>query len=302
MRRAEILQRVPMLAYLAKLVRYNKRRAEGRLVEFDYPYLPLSRDWSRIPGGDPYKAIIAKNDATYAKLLKGFLELKAQFNQIPINGPEDSLEPFWANDWLPAVDAMAIYGLLVKNNPRIFLEVGSGNSTKFAKRAVKDHGLRTKIISVDPYPRADIDLLCDQAIRKKLEQTDLSLFLDLGPEDILFIDNSHRSFQGSDVTVFFTEILPVLGQGCLYGIHDIFLPQDYPIEWSQKFYNEQYLLMSYLLGGANGDEIVLPAAYISSAPHLRSILAPLLENLALQGAQPFGASFWLRRGDGRSLR
>lgn len=296
MQRADILKRVPMLAHLAKLVRYNKRRAEGRLVEFDYPYVPQSRDWTRIPGGDPYRKIIARNDPAYAGLLRDFLDLKPHFDRIPVKGPESGLQPFWANDWLPVVDAMAVYGLLAKNNPRVFVEVGSGNSTKFAKRAVKDHRLRTKIISVDPYPRADIDLLCDQAIRKPLEDTDLSLFRDLGPDDILFIDNSHRSFQGSDVTVFFTEILPVIGKGCVYGIHDIFIPYDYPVEWKSKFYNEQYLLMAYLLGGANGDEIVLPAAYACHAPELRSILSPLLDPLASQGAQPFGASFWLRRG------
>lgn len=301
MRRPHILRHVPILAHLAtlvgnKLVGYNKRRAEGRLVEFDYPYVPRSRDWNLLPGGNPYRKIIAQNDAAYAALLKGLLDLKPHLDQIPVRGPETGLEPFWANDWLPAVDAMAIYGLLAKNNPRVFLEVGSGNSTKFAKRAIKDHGLRTTIISVDPYPRADIDLLCDQTVRKPLEETDLNLFRDLGAEDMLFIDNSHRSFQGSDVTVFFTEILPILGKGCLYGIHDIFIPDDYPAEWVSKFYNEQYLLMAYLLGGANGDEIVLPAAHICHAPELRSILAPLLDGLASQGAHPFGASFWLRRG------
>ncbi len=35
----------------------------------------------------------------------------------------------------------------------------------------------------------------------------------------------------------------------MYGIHDIFLPNDYPTEWNNRFYSEQYLLMMYLLGG-----------------------------------------------------
>ena len=37
-------------------------------------------------------------------------------------------------------------------------------------------------------------------------------------------------------------------------MHDILLPFDYPAEWADRFFNEQYLLASYLLGGAAGDE------------------------------------------------
>ena len=44
-------------------------------------------------------------------------------------------------------------------------------------------------------------------------------------------------------------------------MHDIFLPWDYPEEWRDRFYNEQYLLLSYLLGGADGDEIILPVTW-----------------------------------------
>jgi hypothetical protein len=210
------------------------------------------------------------------------------------------LEPFWVNQWLPIVDGIAIYGLLAHYNPRSFVEVGSGNSTKFAKRAIKDHNLRTNIISIDPHPRADIDQLCDQLVRERLEDIDLSLFTTLGADDIVFIDNSHRSFQGSDVTVFFNEILPMLGKGCIYGIHDIFLPYDYPAEWKDKFYNEQYVLMAYLLGGAGGDEIILPAAYVCSVEKLRSVLMPAFEDVVRKGAHFGGGGFWLRRGT-RSL-
>ena len=64
----------------------------------------------------------------------------------------------------------------------------------------------------------------------------------LSAGDMVFIDNSHRAFQNSDVTVFFTEVLPALPAGVAYGIHDIFLPDDYPAGWSDRFYNEQYLL------------------------------------------------------------
>jgi hypothetical protein len=137
--------------------------------------------------------------------------------------------------------------------------------------------------------------LCDQIIRKELENCDLSLFADLTAEDVVFVDNSHRSFQNSDVTVFFTEILPLLRSGCHYGIHDIFLPNDYPEAWLSRWYNEQYLLMAYLLGGADGDEIVLPVHYIQQTPALLATLDPLLRHPALGGAIPLGGAFWMRR-------
>ena len=49
-------------------------------------------------------------------------------------------------------------------------------------------------------------------------------------------------------------------------MHDIILPCDYPEHWRDRFYNEQYLLLAYLLGGADGDEIVLPVHW--AAPSL----------------------------------
>jgi hypothetical protein len=279
-----------------ELSRFHAMRAAGRLVEFDYPYFPRRRDWNQIPGGNPYERIISKNNDSYAKLIRVFLELGEHFSKISVQKPDNEVDPFWDNGWLPALDGITIYGLLAQNNPRLFMEVGSGNSTKFARRAIKDHGLRTKIVSIDPHPRADIDAICDEVIRQELENVDLNMFSRLENDSILFIDNSHRSFQNSDVTVFFTEILPLIGPGCIYGIHDICLPADYPPSWMERYYNEQYLLMTYLLGGAAGDEVIMPAAYIYETKDVHSILDPILQEPVSQGAHPWGAGFWLRRG------
>ena len=48
--------------------------------------------------------------------------------------------------------------------------------------------------------------------------------------------------------LFFLDILPQLPKGVLVGIHDIFLPFDYPPEWTGRMYNEMYMLAAYLLG------------------------------------------------------
>jgi hypothetical protein len=70
-----------------------------------------------------------------------------------------------------------------------WIEVGSGDSTKFARRAIRDHGLRTSLTSVDPQPRASIDQLRDCVIRRPLEEVDTGLFEELQPGDFLFIDS-----------------------------------------------------------------------------------------------------------------
>lgn len=271
------------------------RRRDGYLVEFDYPYGPKVRSWDAMPGGNIYRRMLAGNEERYKNLLRVALEKKDFLLRIPRGEPADETIPFWTNDWFPPLDAIGLMSLLISRNPRRYVEVGSGNSTKFARRAILDHGLRATITSIDPHPRAVIDTLCDRAIRLPLEDCDLSEFADLGEGDFLFIDNSHRSFQNSDVTVFFTEILPILKSGCIFGIHDIFLPFDYFVSWQSRFYNEQYLLMSYLIGGSGGDQIIFPVHYIERSPELVALLDPIFKNPSMTDTFPIGGAFWMQK-------
>src|ERR1035438_7582905 len=149
---------------------------------------------------------------------------------IPVCQPKTSDEPCWVNKWLSGLDTFALYGFVATCNPAVYIEVGSGFSTKVVRRAIRDMGLATRLVSIAPSPRAEIDRLCDEVIRQPLEACDLSLFDRLGSGDIFFMDGSHRSFMNSDVTVFFLEILPRLQPGVLVHIHDIFLPLDYRSE------------------------------------------------------------------------
>jgi hypothetical protein len=141
-----------------------------------------------------------------------------------------------------------LYSLLAQHNPRHYVEVGSGNSTKFARRAIRDHGLQTRITSIDPFPRAEIDSICDRVIREPVEHVALDTFDMLQPGDILFIDSSHRTFMNSDVTALSLDVLPRLPAGVIVEVHDITLPGDYPPQWTGRYYSEQYLLAAYLLG------------------------------------------------------
>lgn len=265
------------------------------LIKLDYPYHPRRRAWE--PSRSRVFDIIRAGASRYSDLLGEFAAFGPQFEKIHVHASShDTPSPIWLNGWFPGVDAISLYGLLAINNPRWYVEVGSGNSTKFARQAITDHGLRTRITSIDPFPRTDIDSICDKVIRQPCEDVSSEFFDSLTSEDILFIDNSHRSFPNSDVTVFFTEILPYLPSGMIYGLHDIFLPWDYPDDWKDRYYSEQYLLAAYLLGGAGGDEIVLPNTYLSySEPHLLGSLDQTLNNPRLAGIEKTGCAFWLRR-------
>ena len=195
---------------------------------------------------------------------------------------------------MPALDGVALYGFMARNNPKLYMEVGSGNSTKFARQAIFDHKLQTKIVSIDPFPRAEIDDLCDEVIRQPLEETDLSIFDRLGDDDILYIDNSHRVLMNSDATVFFMDIFPRLARGVLVQIHDIFLPYDYPSDWVGRHYSEQYVLAAFLLARGKRLEIALPNLFIGEDPQLHSILSPLWSTAQFAKIQTSGCSFWLR--------
>jgi hypothetical protein len=226
-----------------------------------------------------------------------FVSYQENFAQIPRDSTNETT-PFWDNGWIPPFDGISIYGFLAIKNPRFYVEVGSGNSTKFAALAIQDHNLRTKIISIDPSPRVEIDCLCTKIYRIPFENMSLDFFNTLTSEDILLIDSSHRSFPNSDVTVFFTEVLPNLPQGILFALHEIFLPHDYPENWSRVeklWFNEQYLLCTYLLGGANGDRVVCPNAYLSSKPEFMSICEPLWKNKLLDGLDFDGCFFWMQK-------
>jgi hypothetical protein len=231
-------------------------------VDFDYAYSPRERDWTASKSLGLLRNRLDAGAARYGEMLRVFGALDESFATVATDLDPSHFEPFWNNIWLPPLDCIAICGFLATRRPKLYVEVGSGNSTKFARWIIRQRQLPTRIVSIDPYPRAEIDALCDEVIRAPLEDTNQTIFAELEPGDILFVDNSHRSFPNSDVTVFFMEILPVLPKGVVVGIHDIFLPFDYPEDWKTRFYNEQYLLAAYLFGGADGSKILLPVNYM----------------------------------------
>ena len=261
-------------------------------IFLDYPVRPVPRHGYGLPPHPELTALFAAHDDAYRRTLTGFLTLRPQLLAIPAR-PAAATEPCWLNRWLEGLDTLALYGLVTQTNPALMIEVGSGFSTKVTRRAIKDHQLRTRLVSIDPQPRAEIDALCDEVIRRPLEDCPLEVFAQLAPGDLLFIDGSHRSFMNSDVTVLFLEILPRLKPGVLVHLHDIYLPLDYPPDRAHWLYSEQYLLAASLLAG-DRFEVVLPNHYVATTPRVACALAGLWSEARLAAVPQTGTSFWLR--------
>ena len=145
-------------------------------IFLDYPVKSVPRYGSGKPAHPILYDILNRNRERYRTTLVNAVHLKEYFAKISVTDPGKPEEPYWYNGWLPALDGIAIYYFLVQNKPVHYFEVGSGNSTKFARKAIRDHNLPTKIISIDPMPRAEIDQLCDWVIRQPLEDVDLAIF------------------------------------------------------------------------------------------------------------------------------
>lgn len=273
---------------------YNLRHVvKGHQMLFlDYRVEPQSRHGYDRPPHPRLQALLEQGRDGYRELLSGFLSFRDHLARIPVEG-RDERSPYWDNGWMPPLDAAALYCIVAQRKPRLYLEVGSGHSTKFARRAIDDHALPTKIVSLDPHPRAEIDALCHRLVRQPLQQADLSLFHELQAGDVLFLDCSHVLLTNSDVSVAFLEILPALPAGVLVQVHDVFLPDDYPPAWLHHYWNEQYLLAFALLEDASRLQVVLPNAFVSGDPELSGVLHPLWQALGLSTSADKGVSMWL---------
>lgn len=263
-------------------------------ITFDYPIYPKVR-WELPQSPNPLiKKLLDKSLTAAEEFLNELNKYQEYYQKIPLTSEQGSIQPYWKNDFISPLDGMSIYAALASRKPKTYLEIGSGNSTKFARQAIIDHSLSTRIISIDPHPRAEIDQICDLVIREPLEEMDLGgLIQELSPNDVLFMDGSHRCLQNSDVTVFFTELIWSLPPGLTFGIHDIFLPFDYPQDWLARHYSEQYILSGIILADQGKNfKVNFPALHAFQQGWVSQILGPSLDELA-PGAQPGGCSFWL---------
>ena len=280
------------LARLRNLM--GKARVNQFFIALDYPVHPRPRYGYGKPPHARLSHLIDARRASYKSLLESFLLYKSDIWKIEDSAGEDRRTPAWINGFLTALDAATLYGLIRLHRPRLYVEIGSGHSTRFARRAIEDQQLNTTIVSVDPHPRTELRTIADRVIEQPVEEMTLEVFESLQSGDILFVDHSHRVFTNSDATVVFMDILPKLNPGVLVHFHDIFLPSDYPPEWNDRYYSEQYLLACHLLAHTQSFDILLANSFVSSDSELSSIVADLWLHPAMKGVEKDGCSFWVQ--------
>ena len=173
----------------------------------------------------------------------------------------------FSNDYFTSPDAEVAYALIRLLRPKRIVEVGSGNSTYLFRDAITDGGLSTKLVSIDPSPRTEVQSVADQVIRRKVEDVPASDLQDaLLSNDVLFIDSSHEIRSGNDVVSLFLRLVPELRSGVVIHVHDIFLPFEYPREWIVENtlnvnWAEQYLVHA-MLQGSDQFEVLWPGHFL----------------------------------------
>ena len=214
-------------------------------------YFIPCRHAGAFPAATGYEVV----DRLFASHLESFCEtvtglerfredLKAIGHDDPAPGPR------WNQDWFPRLDAAVLYAMVRTWKPSRIVEIGSGHSTRFMARAIADGATGTRLVAIDPEPRAPLPARGVTWMRAMLHDADRAVVKGLGKGDMLFIDSSHVAMPGSDVDELFNRIVPDLPVGVIVHVHDIFLPFDYPRAWNWRGYNEQLVVAPMLTGGS----------------------------------------------------
>lgn len=260
-------------------------------INLEYPVNSIPRyGYGKIPHKKLYELLNINRDK-YSDFIDSIFHYKQDFLNITVEFINDT-EPHWINGWFEGLDATSLYTFIRMYKPKKYYEIGSGNSTKFVRRAINNGKLDTQVLSIDPCPRAEIDKICDTVIRKPLEDVDVDIFNQLDRGDILSIDSSHRVFMNSDVTAIFLDVLPNLKPGVIVHFHDILLPFDYPLEWQERFYSEQYMLAEYLLTKSKNN-VLFPCYFVHNDPILSKKIAESFHEPNLESISKNGCSFWI---------
>jgi hypothetical protein len=187
------------------------------------------------------------------------LEFESELVEMGLWKPSEDLLGFSMNN--PSFcsgDADYLYQFIRATKPRRVLEVGSGNSTKIARAALKknasESGIESTHTCIEPYEMSWLESLAGvEVIRKRLEDCEIDWKNILRDGDLFFIDSSHVIRPQGDVLKEYLEILPQLASGVYVHVHDIFTPKDYidsMVTRDVMLWNEQYLLESLLANTA----------------------------------------------------
>lgn len=205
------------------------------------------------------------------------------------------------NSFFPFGDAWVLNRMIAAFRPRSIIEIGSGFSTMCMLGALEEHGIQgTRVTCIEPHPERLRGLLREGDTDKielrecLVQNVDLSIFEQLGRNDILFVDSSHVLKTGSDVHFEFFHILPRLKEGVFIHFHDCMYPFEYPNRWVftlNNSWNEIYMLRAFLMYNK--------AFRVHFWPSLiRSVRPDALERIDPRLVSKCGSAIWLQKQAG----
>ncbi|HDR73785.1 MAG TPA: hypothetical protein ENN85_07735 [Methanoculleus sp.] len=238
-------------------------------------------------------ALVEQNRQWYVLVLRLLLAYRDDYRRIPTNPAglgAQSQTPSWRNCDLPVLDALSLYGFLCINNPGHYLEIGSGESTRFARRAVQDHRLGTEITSMPAFafPSGWFE---EKSRAQRGDPLDLTMFSTLQEGDIFRVATYGVSGirEYSEIIEY---VLPHIRPGVYVQLQDLFLPSSTSPGGSAGSHADQVLVAEMISAGEM--DVVLPCNGVARDAELSAILAPIRTDLRLDDDEMQGRSLWVR--------
>lgn len=271
------------LSYLrAQFLTFSGLEKRGFFTQYDY-VSSIADDRRNYPAVEAHFARASDDVEQFISAMASDLDRFQKFG-------EDATDPVWFRGMFSPLDGAAAYTATRLFNPTRVIEIGSGDSTHYLAKSIKDNNIDCEITCIDPQPRRSIKELGTKLLQRVLTTDDVQFCATLEANDILFIDSSHIMLPNMDVDIQFNRIFPELKKGVVVHVHDIFLPDQYPVDWQVRNYSEQNALAGWILSGYF--DVIYPG-YYAATRHKNSIAKKLAVFKPFQ--DPSAGSIWLRK-------
>jgi GT2 family glycosyltransferase len=296
-RRSPISKSVPIDLLYGYQAKKTLEKHKLQIVPFNfYSPIPSIKDieagWETKITPPFFEPEIYDNEVMKDFLVSTLMPYAKEFDP-PKDGDEDSTDCFfWNNSQFSNADALALYCFVRHLRPKTVLEIGGGFSTLIIDQAIRMNGFG-EIWEVEPYPRWFLRKLTTitRFFAQTVQELPLSIFDELQPGDILFIDSTHTVKASSDCTFIYLKGLKRLKTGVFVHSHDIYLPGSLPKDWHfnhQLYWAEHYLLQALLI-----DNSKFKVIFGSNYHHIYN--KKLLDSFVQNKAVSAGGSFWYKR-------
>ncbi len=239
-----------------------RRRPKKKEVPVVHTVWPPGHFFSPVVDPSTVKEYVARN-------------AKISPDQIPgIEFPLEAMREFWEAN-LPMLnrgvkpgdrydpvrgytpnDARTLRTVISAMKPKRIIEIGAGNSTCCMLDTLDELKSSAEITCIEPFAERLMNMVRPEdrtrikLIEAAVQDVPASVFAELNPGDIVFIDSAHVLKTGSDVHYELFTVLPSLKPGVFVHFHDCRYPFEYPdpfIFEKNYSWNEAYAVRALLM-------------------------------------------------------